>query len=292
MYNYGAVFRNIRLNKQLSLKETAEGIVSVSLLSKFERGECDITLSKFYLLLNKLNVTLEEYSYISNDYQPQSLDKLIDKVRVAYEHKNIKYLEALMEQEGNKWKEKKNLFNKLNAIMIQVVLKDLNKDYEVKMDDISYLTEYLFKVEEWGLYEITLFGNSMGILNFETIITFSKEMITKISIYKGINSTLKAAVQVLINTIILCFEYERINEVLRLMKYLDEIIKTQDFYYERVKILFLKGIYYIKKGNIEEGKRRACMAIEIMSSLEEKNLAINHQDYLNEVLIKIVTPKV
>lgn len=291
MDSHGSVFRNIRISKQLSLKEVADGVVSVSLLSKFERGDCDITLAKFYMLLKKLNITLEEYSYMVNDYQPRNVDKLIDMVRVAYENNNIKFLESLVEQEVKNWGEKGIYFNKLNAIMIQAVLKDLDNNYKVDIDDISYLAEYLFKIEEWGLYEITLFGNSMSIFNLDTIITFSKELVNKTSIYKGLNSTIKAASQVLINSIILCLQNDRINEVTKLIKYLDEIIMNQDFYYERVKTLYLKGIYYIKKGNVEEGKRSAYMAIEIMDRLNEKKLAINHQEHLNEILSKYEIPR-
>lgn len=286
MYSHGSVFRNIRISKQLSLKDVADGVVSVSLLSKFERGSCDITLSKFYMLLKKINITLEEYSYMVNDYQPQNLDKLIDMVRVAYENNNVKYLEVLVEQEIKNWKEKGAYFNKLNAIMIKAVVKDLDNNYKIDIDDITYLAEYLFKVEEWGLYEITLFGNSMSVFNLNTIISFSKELINKTSIYKGVNSTIKAATQVLINAVILCLQYDRINEVAKLIKYLDEIIMNQDFYYERIKTLYLKGIYYIKKENIEEGKRLAYMAIEIMDRLDEKKLAINHREHLNEILSK------
>ena len=39
MKNLGYVFRNIRIDKNYSLKEVAEGILSVSFLSKFERGD-------------------------------------------------------------------------------------------------------------------------------------------------------------------------------------------------------------------------------------------------------------
>lgn len=291
MYSHGSVFRNIRISKQLSLKDVADGVVSLSLLSKFERGECDITLSKFYMLLKKINITLEEYSYMVNDYQPQNLGKLIDMVRVAYENNNVKYLEVLVEQEVENWKEKGIHFNKLNAIMIKAVLKDLDNNYKIDINDITYLTEYLFKIEEWGLYEITLFGNSMSIFNLNTIISFSKELINKTSIYKGVNSTIKAATQVLINSVILCLQYDRINEVAKLIKYLDEIIMNQDFYYERIKTLYLKGVYYIKKENVEEGKRLAYMAIEIMDKLDEKKLAINHREHLNEILSKYEIPR-
>ena len=56
----GALLKKIRLSKNLTLKELASDYLSVSFLSKFERGESDISLSRFFLLLDKLDVSIEE----------------------------------------------------------------------------------------------------------------------------------------------------------------------------------------------------------------------------------------
>ena len=44
----GALLKKIRLSKNLTLKELASDYLSVSFLSKFERGESDISLSRFF----------------------------------------------------------------------------------------------------------------------------------------------------------------------------------------------------------------------------------------------------
>ena len=43
----GSLTKKIRLSKKLSLKDVAGDYLSVSFLSKFERGESEISLSRF-----------------------------------------------------------------------------------------------------------------------------------------------------------------------------------------------------------------------------------------------------
>jgi len=59
----GKTFREIRQLKGVSLIEASENILTKSALSKFERGESDLGISKFIQLIYKLNLTLEEFEY-------------------------------------------------------------------------------------------------------------------------------------------------------------------------------------------------------------------------------------
>ena len=54
----GALFKKIRLSKKLALKDVAGDYLSISFLSKFERGESEISLSRFFLLLENLDVSI------------------------------------------------------------------------------------------------------------------------------------------------------------------------------------------------------------------------------------------
>src|SRR5690606_10637976 len=102
-----------------SLKEVSEGIMSTSFLSKFERGESEISLSKFYLLLDRLSLTLEEFSLIANDFRPTKLEVLMNNVRKAYENNNINLLLKLAKEENLKWEEFGFHSFRYNSILIK-----------------------------------------------------------------------------------------------------------------------------------------------------------------------------
>ncbi|ERL64268.1 hypothetical protein L248_1451 [Schleiferilactobacillus shenzhenensis LY-73] len=58
---YGALIRQIREAKHIRLADIADEQLSVALLSRFERGEADMTVTKFLHLLHRLHVTPDEF---------------------------------------------------------------------------------------------------------------------------------------------------------------------------------------------------------------------------------------
>lgn len=63
MKDYGMSFRLLRKERGFTLKTMSEGIISYSYLSKFEKGESDITFRNFVLLIERLNMTLDEFLF-------------------------------------------------------------------------------------------------------------------------------------------------------------------------------------------------------------------------------------
>ncbi|WP_427108066.1 helix-turn-helix domain-containing protein [Lysinibacillus xylanilyticus] len=281
MRNLGFIFRDIRMDKGYSLKDIADGILSVSFLSKFERGDSDISLSKFYLLLERLNMTLDEFSFISNDYNLTQVETLMKNVRNAYENNNINLLYKLEQEEIYMWK-KYNLSNhRYNSIMIRALAYDLNKQLELNQEDITLLNEYLFKVENWGFYETMLFGNSMSILSIDSIIIFSKEILIKTQLYSRIRKNKEKLIRVLLNTIFYCIESKRPLSALHFIISVEKILERHsDLYFEKVKLLYLNGIYKIISGNSNVGIDMSNKAIQIMNALGDINAVNNHEIYL------------
>ena len=65
--NIGTLLRQIRKNKGLTLAQVADATISSSYLSKVERGQNDITVTKLLHLLERLETTPEEFLYIAGD---------------------------------------------------------------------------------------------------------------------------------------------------------------------------------------------------------------------------------
>lgn len=67
MVNYGSTLKLLRESKGTSQKNLAEEILSPSHLSKFENGKHSISLEIFFDLLNKMNVTVNEFIVYHED---------------------------------------------------------------------------------------------------------------------------------------------------------------------------------------------------------------------------------
>ena len=79
--NIGTLLRQIRKNKGLTLAQVADATISSSYLSKVERGQNDITVTKLLHLLERLETTPEEFLYIAADdfdMDYSNLDRMLE----------------------------------------------------------------------------------------------------------------------------------------------------------------------------------------------------------------------
>lgn len=80
---YGKIIKQIRKSKNMTLKEVAGEVLSISQLSRFENEKSVIPVDLFYEVLDNLNSTTEEFNYIKNEKQPNKILELL-KSRALY----------------------------------------------------------------------------------------------------------------------------------------------------------------------------------------------------------------
>lgn len=270
--------------KDILLKKLLKECVSSSFLSKFERGESDISLSNFYLLLGKLNISLEEYTLILRNFQPSDLEIFLHTIKHAYEQNNIPFLIDIYYEEEKKWKIHSLDRYKCNYIFTKSLIRDLNGDFEITNSDKDFISDYLFKNDFWGYYEFILFGNAMSILEYQTIILLAKEIISKSKFNIKIPKNKNELIRILLNVVIYTIENDYIDDSKWFLNYIDDLLNNTHFlYFEKTKYLFLKGIYQIKR-NQPEGIQHAQKALEIMGTLGDANVQNNHKLFLKKFI--------
>ena len=82
--NLGQVFKNLRTNRRISLKQISNDAVSVSQLSRFERGASDLSIGKFLIALENMNVEVSEFiDAVHNNQQTEQIRFMSVVSRVA-----------------------------------------------------------------------------------------------------------------------------------------------------------------------------------------------------------------
>lgn len=280
---YGEEFKKIRLEKQLTIAETASDIMSISLLSKFERGLCEITVSKFVKILERVNVTLSEFDMIVNNFEKSRMNKLLDSLNESYRNNDYGSLEAIVNSELNLWKDSKNVRHRYTYIMLSIVYDELTVKKTTNQSDIELLTDYLFSIEDWTHYELILYGNSLAGLKLDAVILLSNELIRKTRYFQNNETHRKMIAQTLLNSAIVCLSE---NELEKSMKFQNDVSKllTTDYYlHERNVLLYCKGVYLYKKGKIVEGQKKVDTSIYIFEQLGSNNLAANFRIFFDEI---------
>lgn len=163
----GPIIRKVRLDKKIKSFYVYNGILSRTASSKFERGKCDTTTTKFFLILERLNITLEELYYLI--YKQETEDFLIVNNYIdAFYNNDIDKLYTL---KNSTWKE----FSKTYSIKflhyhaVISLLINLKNGEDLEKEKQELIKNYLLECESWGYYEIVLFTNTMEFYSLEII---------------------------------------------------------------------------------------------------------------------------
>lgn len=287
MKKYGETVRRVREQKGYTMQQLAEGILSVSFLSKFERGESDISLSHITRLLEKLSLTFEEFFYLHEDVGLDQLEYFFDKVEEAYVNRDLVQLAKLREIALEKWKIHGLETFHYNVIMIDVYNSIIRGEkIDFCEDSLNLLYAYLFNVEIWGYYELKLYNSTMFLMPLEMVITLSKNAFEKSTCFGKLKKIHKTIIAILINTLTYMMggavPYTEQYKVF--LGYLESLDIPEDELYIRNSLLQVKGIYEIKIGNREKGIEMVRKAISIFTDLGSNELAVTAENYLTIVL--------
>lgn len=73
----GETLRKIRKNRNLTQKELAQGIMQQATYSRIESGQLEVSAVLLYKLVERLNISMNEFFYIAQNYKPTPKQQLL-----------------------------------------------------------------------------------------------------------------------------------------------------------------------------------------------------------------------
>lgn len=292
---YGSTVRAIRKKKGITLHTLADGVCSVSFLSKFERGESDISLELMTQLLEKLMIPFEEFLYIHHDYSLDSVQDFFQTAGSLYLTRNQEGLYQLKKEQHAKWKEFGIVTYHNNALLLEVyesIVAGTSLSQEIQTHHVQRLSDYLFGVEEWGYYELSLYNGTMLLLKPEMVMSLSKTAYVKSSRFRDYEKVNTLVTSILFNTVIYLIgpvnrfddTFHYTDEMNEFIAYLEDIAIPEQRLFEKLHLMQLKGIYDIRIGRKEEGRAQVEATIQLLHALNAPKLADNIRHYLQQIL--------
>lgn len=206
----GTLFKNLRKNKKMSLNDVSGNSISLSFISKFERGESEISLSRFLILLNNLNVTIEEFHNLYQYEYPDEIEDLMIKVSTYFSNKDISGFEKTQAEEKEKYNTTGKRRYLYNSIMLKAFISDFTNT-PMNKDDITILTDFLFGTEYWGKYELLLLGNSMSSIQIDSLNLLLKELIKNSKKVTTTEANYILKIDLLLNAVHNAFKKKRVD---------------------------------------------------------------------------------
>lgn len=277
----GITLRKVRKGKQISLCSVADEHLSKSQISRFERGESEISCIRLINILDKLHITLDEFLVLHNeDYTNAELfANLVQYIRKQYSSHNIKNIAALLSDSSH------YTLNSFEKTMIKSILHTMDSSIIPSNKELLQLTDYLFKVEKWGYYEITLLGNCVRTINYNSYFLLTKEMLNNY-IYSSLNKTNKRIVtQLAINCLILSVDKEEFSNCTCLITEIKALLDNELNFYEQTVFLYATGYFEFKRHS-DSGIEKMKQAIQVLDILGEDKLKLHYTSHFYKLVNK------
>ena len=279
MQNLGEVFKELRKSRNVSLQEATGGEFTYSMLSKFERGEADLSSMKLITALDNIHSDLNEFMYLVRGFSQKKVLAFQENLWDLYDREGIDSLRSLYEETTQKYRSSGEKSYLLQMIRIKSLLVFFDSEIRATDEELTFLYDYFFTIDIWGNYELELFSTISTLFPLPLYFKYSREMLQKTDLLGSLPSN-----KVGIDTILINGLFKAIEE--------KDKLKADYFIFQIEKRelpesqAYLKIIYMIAKGyydtifNVKnKGLEKIQRGITILQDLEYVDGARYYENY-------------
>lgn len=251
----GKTIRNIRLSKNLKSKNIYDGILSRPAISRFERGLSDTTTEKFFKILNNLNISLEEFHFIYNNYQIEEEYLFWEEYAQAFYTNDIKKMQKLKHIKNQKYKKTKKI-NQLHYSALCELTSNYISGTQSDKKSLDILKTYLLECEEWTYYELVLFTNSLDFFSEELIIILYERTKKKLEEYTLLKKYNNEVFSLLSNILVIFITNNNSQNCAFFYNELsNSISETKNKMYDKVMLAFFKELIEMMNSKTYDEKK-------------------------------------
>ena len=279
MQNLGEVFKELRKSRNVSLQEATGGEFTYSMLSKFERGEADLSSMKLITALDNIHSDLNEFMYLVRGFSQKKVLAFQENLWDLYDREGIDSLHSLYEQKTQKYRSSGEKSYLLQMIRIKSLLVFFDSEIRATDEELTFLYDYFFTIDIWGNYELELFSTISTLFPLPLYFKYSREMLQKTDLLGSLPSN-----KVAIDTILINGLFKAIEEKDKLKAdYFTFQVENRDLPESEA---YLKIIYMIAKGYYDtifkvenKGLEKIQRGITILQDLEYVDGARYYENY-------------
>lgn len=157
---YGKYFKQLRINQDISLREAAKKVISISQLSRWENDKSSISFETVIKLLNNIHIQANEFvSYC----QFNPVNPLINEITKAYQNKDVTKLKELTLQQIQLTRTSKNRFDLFLEVTAANFYFNLTNILLISENDILKVKSTLSSTSFWNYYYTSVWGNTLAL---------------------------------------------------------------------------------------------------------------------------------
>ncbi|MBB5888197.1 transcriptional regulator [Lactovum miscens] len=271
----GETFALIRKAKGLTLKDVTTGEFSEAQQSKFESGESDITVSKFFVSLKNSNVSLDEFQTIYDNYTASENYSFRRELSQAYVKRDLVKLKSMVKEwEGKSANFPTRKYYKIDEKVVRAILA-LASGSKIMKEDVLFITDYLDDVQEWGRYELWIFGNCLNFFDNTMLSYYGSYILGRTNFYHTIHLNQQIVIRTLLNIINVWLLRSDLVQAFKYINHLRAMEISSDFFYEKIMLKYHEGHYEYLQGFREKGKKEMQKCADTLEYYGEVDQARN-----------------
>ncbi|MDR0920992.1 MAG: helix-turn-helix transcriptional regulator [Lactobacillales bacterium] len=279
---FGEKFKEIRQNKHLSQKEVCGKEISRTTLSKFENGGRSMNIHHFLRLLERIDMSFDEFSYICSDYTLKPKKQIVADFLSLYSNYDIQSITKLIKDSENYLAISDNWYVKAILEVSHAYLQD-QKDTPDLINAtatkiIPMVWEELSKQDEWYLLDLRLLNAILYSFPIETTGQIAKEVKKRIGKYQNFTQVLPLITALYLNLSLLYLQNnksEKAENILSEAKNLAYQLKRTDFL----------AVALVRHGIATKNKQEMEQGVLLSTFLQDKNLQKELQEEVENLSI-------
>ena len=316
----GKLYRKLRQDRGLSLEQVADELNSVSFVSKFEKGNSNISMHRLERLLENINVTFEEFLYLRQLEKTPNLNEdinilrgyltsdfyiclaeilsIVNEINKIGFKQGIKKMTEIMERLNPKisWQKFIIIYCEICILSYHSNLsEDEDQSIEKFMSQMNYLTKpvvsYLFKVEDWGVFEIILFKMFLFTFKVEQINQLLPIAISRTKKESELHVMKNYKMDIIYSSFAYFANFRHQEWAKKSLVMARSLLKNEKDLLNSTLLLFYEGWYGIIFEDHEKGLQSCHQAISIFKILEQPSLEKNVKKILESVLLNKKDPE-
>lgn len=239
MINTGKLFKAIRKNRALTQVEVARNLISQSTYSKFESGSQDISSGIFLELLNRLNLSVDEFQYISNNYNYGVKNNLI-KEFFTLNYNNIRKI-TILEKEINSFLEKQYDVEIDDIRRICKAFIQMNdNNLETAQQIVEPIWQRISLYEQWYVNDLKIINSILFLFPIDSVADFTKNVLSRLSEYNHYPEAKELESAFTVNLSLLLIKGGKFSEALEIIEH-SLLVEKKRLHYT------ILALYYTRK---------------------------------------------
>lgn len=267
----------IRKEKNLTVNDLIRDNMSKSSYNRFAAGKADIHSHYFIELLKRLHVTLTELEYIDRGYVPKDINIYLSRIKKFFNKRDANALKGIIKILESEYSKIHNTEYQHLIGLCEILIARLNH-YKLDMNQ-NILYRYLINTSSWTRYEIILFNNSLFYIGPETLSILLSNALKHVHELDDLNPQVVEGFRLLSNAIISLLYQQEPTLALYYISKLEEFQVKEEHVYERILLLFFKGIRKKLEGysEIEYNKEfnKLYFILDVLQMEEQKRIFKN-----------------